>query len=89
MILLVSNMTPLLPSLRSAPPPPSSPPVDGGGVAGDPAAEREALWDAGGVCYPGDRGRPTAADRKAERCSSAGSEGQGGRWDGCLETKWC
>lgn len=65
------------PPLLPAPPPPSSPPDDSGHVAGRSAAEREALWDAGGLCFPGNGGCPTAADGQTEEPAAAGSESQG------------
>lgn len=46
-------------------------------MAGRPAAEREALWDTGGLCFPGNGGGPTAADGAAEESAAAGAEGQG------------
>lgn len=76
-------LPPSLPSLRSsppllpAPPRPSSPPADCGDVAGRSPEKREALWDAGGLCLPANRGRPTAADRQAEESAAAGAESQG------------
>lgn len=75
-VLSLPSLTPSPPVLP-APPRPSSPAADGGDVAGCSAAEREALWDAGGLCLPGNRGGPTAADRQAEESAAAGSEGQG------------
>lgn len=45
-------------------------------MAGRAPAKREALWDAGGLCFPGDRGHPASADGQAEESAAAGAEGQ-------------
>ena len=76
------------PPLLPAAPRPSSPPADGGHVAGGTAAQRQALWDAGGLCYPGDGGGPTAADGQTEESAAAGAEGEGG-FDGPVEALCC
>lgn len=65
------------PPLHPAPTHPSSPPADGCDVAGCTAAKREALRDVGGLCFPGDRGCPAAADGQAEESAAAGTESQG------------
>lgn len=67
----------LTPPVLPASPHSSPTATDGGDVAGCSAAEHEVLWDAGGVCFTGNWGSPTAADRQAEESSATGSEGQG------------
>lgn len=65
------------PPLLPAPPHPSPPPADGSDVAGRAAAQPEALRDVGGLCNPGDRCRPAAADGQAEESAVAGAQSQG------------
>lgn len=75
--LLSLHSPPVLP----APPRASSPPADSSHVAGRTPTVCEALWDVGGLCFPGNRGRPRAADGQAEESAAAGAQSQGDwRW---------
>lgn len=46
-------------------------------VAGAAAEERDALWEAGGVCFHGDGDSATAAGIQTESAADAGSESPG------------
>lgn len=74
---LLSHSSLRSPTLLPAPPHPSPPPADSSDVAGRTAAKREALWDVGGLCFPGNRGCPAAADGQAEESAAAGAQSQG------------
>lgn len=74
---LLSHSSLRSPPLLPAPPHPSPPPADSSDVAGRTAAKREALWDVGGLCFPGNRGCPAAADGQAEESAAAGAQSQG------------